>query len=200
MSNFREISRAVRVTLILWIITAVIYPFSLLLFGQIALPFQANGSLIKNAQGAVIGSTLIGQPFSSDRYFWSRLSTVDYSTGKVAGTTGVSGASNLAPSNPDLTKRIQTRIVELQKVDLTPTNDLVYTSGSGLDPHISVQSATNQIARIAKVRKLDTNQVELLIVQATEGRFLGIFGEDGVNVLKLNLALDSLANSNASKP
>ena len=199
MSNFREISRAVRVTLILWIITAVIYPFSLLLFGQIALPFQANGSLIKNAQGTVIGSNLIGQPFSSDRYFWSRPSTVDYSTGKAAGITGISGASNLAPSNPDLTKRIQTRIVELQKVDLTPTNDLVYTSGSGLDPHISVQSATNQIARIAKVRKLDTNQVELLIVQATEGRFLGIFGEDGVNVLKLNLALDSLANSNQSK-
>ena len=199
MSNFREISRAVRVTLILWIITAVIYPFSLLLFGQIALPFQANGSLIKNAQGAVIGSTLIGQPFSSDRYFWSRPSTVDYSTGKVAGITGISGASNLAPSNPDLTKRIQTRILELQKVDLTSTNDLVYTSGSGLDPHISVQSATNQIARIAQVRKLDTNQVELLIVQATEGRFLGIFGEDSVNVLKLNLALDSLANSNQPK-
>ena len=200
MSDFREISRAVRVTLILWIITAVIYPFSLLLFGQIALPFQANGSLIKNAQGAVIGSTLIGQPFSSDRYFWSRPSTVDYSTGKVAGITGISGASNLAPSNPDLTKRIQTRMLDLQKVDLTPTNDLVYTSGSGLDPHISVQSATNQIARIAKVRKLDTNQVELLIVQATEGRFLGIFGEDGVNVLKLNLALDRLENSNPSKP
>jgi len=200
MSNFREISRAVRVTLILWIITAVIYPFSLLLFGQIALPFQANGSLIKNDQGAVIGSTLIGQPFSSDRYFWSRPSTVDYSTGKVAGITGISGASNLAPSNPDLTKRIQTRSLELQKVDLTPTNDLVYTSGSGLDPHISLQSATNQIPRIAKVRNLDTNQVELLITQATEGRFLGIFGEDGVNVLKLNLALDRLANSNQSKP
>jgi K+-transporting ATPase ATPase C chain len=200
MSNFREISRAVRVTLILWIITAVIYPFSLLLFGQIALPFQANGSLIKNAQGAVIGSTLIGQPFSSDRYFWSRPSTVDYSTGKVAGITGISGASNLAPSNPDLTKRIQTRILELQKVDLTPTNDLVYTSGSGLNPHISLQSATNQIPRIAKVRNLDTNQVELLITQATEGRFLGIFGEDGVNVLKLNLALDRLANANPSKP
>jgi K+-transporting ATPase ATPase C chain len=188
------------VTVILWIITAVIYPFSILLFGQIALSFQANGSLIKNDQGAVIGSNLIGQPFNSDRYFWSRPSTVDYSTGKVAGITGISGASNLAPSNPDLTKRIKTRILDLQKVDLTPTNDLVYTSGSGLDPHISVQSATNQIPRIAKIRKLDTNQLELLIVQATEGRFLGIFGEDGVNVLKLNLALDRLANANPSKP
>jgi len=200
MSNFRDISRAFRVTVILWIITAVIYPFSILFFGQIALSFQANGSLIKNDQGAVIGSNLIGQSFTSDRYFWSRPSTVDYSTGKVAGITGISGASNLAPSNPDLTKRIQTRILDLQKADLTPTNDLVYTSGSGLDPHISVQSATNQIARIAKVRKLDTNQVELLIVQATEGRFLGIFGEDGVNVLKLNLALDRLTNANQSKP
>lgn len=199
MSNFREISRAFRVTLILWIITAFIYPFSILLFGQIALSFQANGSLIEN-NGTVIGSALIGQPFSSDRYFWSRPSTIDYSTGKVAGTTGVSGASNLAPSNPDLTKRIQTKILDLQKVDLTPTNDLVYTSGSGLDPHIGVQSANNQIARIAKVRKLDTNQVELLITQATEGRFLGIFGEDGVNVLKLNNALDRLANSNQPKP
>ena len=109
MSNFRDISRAFRVTVILWIITAVIYPFSILLFGQIALSFQANGSLIKNDQGAVIGSNLIGQPFNSDRYFWSRPSTVDYSTGKVAGITGISGASNLAPSNPDLTKRIKTR-------------------------------------------------------------------------------------------
>lgn len=199
MSNFREISRAFRVTLILWIITAVIYPFSILLLGQVALSFQANGSLIEN-NGTVIGSALIGQPFSSDRYFWSRPSTVDYSTGKVARTTGVSGASNLAPSNPDLTKRIQARMLDLQKVDLTPTNDLVYTSGSGLDPHISLQSATNQIARIAKVRKLDTNQVELLITQATEGRFLGIFGEDGVNVLKLNNALDRLADSNQPKP
>lgn len=200
MSNFREISRAFRVTLIVWTITAVIYPFGILLFGQIALSFQANGSLIKNDQGTVIGSNLIGQPFNSDRYFWSRPSTIDYSTGKAAGITGISGASNLAPSNPDLTKRIQTKILELKQVNLTPTNDLIYTSGSGLDPHINLESAINQIPRIAKTRNLDTNQVELLITQATEGRFLGIFGENGVNVLKLNLALDSLENSNQSKP
>jgi K+-transporting ATPase ATPase C chain len=148
--------------------------------------------MIKNSQGIVIGSGLIGQSFSSERYFWSRPSVVDYSTGQGAGITGISGASNLAPSNPALKERIQNELKKLQQANIKPTTDLVYTSGSGLDPHISITAAKHQINRIAQARKLDPNQLELLINQATEGRFLGIFGEPGVNVVKLNFSLDQL--------
>ena len=190
MSQVRELWRAIHFTLILWAITAIIYPLVMIVFGQLVLPFQANGSLLKNDQGNVIGSALIGQQFSSDRYFWSRPSAVDYSTGKTAFPTGISGASNLAPSNPELLKRIQGEIDRLKLARIKPTADLVYISGSGLDPHISLEAARNQIQRVAQTRGLDSNQVESLITKSIEGRFLGIFGEPGVNVLKLNLALD----------
>jgi K+-transporting ATPase ATPase C chain len=192
MSQVREVSKAIRATILLWVITAVFYPLIIWITGQLIFPFQANGSILKNTEGKAIASALIGQPFTSDRYFWSRPSIVDYSTGKAAGITGISGASNLAPSNADLTKLIQNRIQTLKQANIEPTADLVYSSGSGLDPHITVQAAKNQINRIAKVRQLDTNQVELLINQAIEDRFLGIFGEPGVNVVKLNLALDQI--------
>lgn len=192
MSQVREVSKAIRATILLWVITAVFYPLLIWITGQLIFPFQANGSILKNTEGKAIASALIGQPFTSDRYFWSRPSVVDYSTGKAAGITGISGASNLAPSNADLTKLIQNRIQTLKQANIEPTADLVYSSGSGLDPHITVQAAKNQINRIAKVRQLDTNQVELLINQAIEDRFLGIFGEPGVNVVKLNLALDQI--------
>ncbi len=210
MSFVREASRAMRSALVLWIITALIYPLGMLAIGQIAFPFQANGSLIKNAQNQVVGSALIGQPFTSDRYFNSRPSTTNYSTADPqkddAGVlkTGVSGASNLAPSNPDLLDRIQGKadpdpkkaivgtIPTMQKAGIQPTADLVYTSGSSLDPHITPEAARAQIARVAKVRGLQPNQLETLINQNTDGRFLGIFGEPGVNVLKLNLDLDAL--------
>ncbi len=190
MSQAREISKAIRATVLLWVITAVIYPLVIWLVGQVMFPFQANGSMIKNAQGNVIGSILIGQPFSSERYFWSRPSAADYSTGQGAGLTGVSGASNLAPSNPALKERIASDLQKLQQAKIKPTADLVYTSGSGLDPHITIAAARNQINRIAQARQLSSSQLESLIDQATEGRFLGIFGEPGVNVVKLNLALD----------
>jgi potassium-transporting ATPase KdpC subunit len=180
----REILKALRVTLILWLITAVIYPLIMFGFGQLVFPFQANGSLIKNEQNMVIGSTLIGQSFTSDRYFWSRPSVNNYS--------GISIASNLAPSNVQLTNNIVAQIDLLKTNQIQPTADLIYSSGSGLDPHISIQSATNQINRIAQVRNLDTSQLKSLIKQQIEGRFLGIFGEPRINVLKLNLALDRL--------
>lgn len=182
MISIRQISRAIRSTLILWVITAVIYPLFILIFGQVVFPFQANGSLIKNNEAVVIGSILIGQPFSGDRYFWNRPSVVNYS--------GVSGASNLAPSNQELINNISKQIQQLKAANIKPNSDLVYTSGSGLDPHISIESARNQIERVAKARNLDVNQVEIMMNKAIEGRFLGIFGEPGVNVLKLNLALD----------
>ncbi|WP_310485829.1 potassium-transporting ATPase subunit C, partial [Chamaesiphon sp. VAR_48_metabat_403] len=118
--------------------------------------------------------------------------------------TGVSGASNLAPSNPalldringktdpDPTKAIAGDLPRLQQAGIKPTADLLYTSGSSLDPHITPEAATAQIQRVATARKLQPNQLELLIIQNTDPRFLGIFGEPGVNVLKLNLALDAL--------
>jgi K+-transporting ATPase ATPase C chain len=206
----RDIIIGIRSTLVLWVLTALIYPLFMIGVGQAALPDQANGSLIKNAQGQVIGSALIGQYFASDRYFKSRPSTTNYSTADPKDDknnvlkTGVSGASNLAPSNtaqllkdnrkpddPDLIKRIREDVDKLKQAGIQPTSDLVYTSGSSLDPHISIEAARAQIQRVAKARTLNPNQVELLVAKNTDGRFLGIFGEPGVNVLKLNLALDS---------
>ncbi len=193
MNQVKEIGTAIRSTLILWLIVAVIYPLTILAFGQIVVPFQANGSMIKNNQSVAIGSALIGQPFTSNKYFWSRPSTINYSTDKTAIPTGISGASNLAASNPDLPKRTKAEIDKLKVAGVKPTNDLVYTSGSGLDPHISLESARNQIPRVATARGLDTNKIEIIMTQSIEDRFLGIFGEPGVNVLNLNLALDKLA-------
>jgi K+-transporting ATPase ATPase C chain len=215
MSFPREVSRAVRSTLVLWVITAIAYPLIMIGFGQIAFPYQANGSLLKNAQGKVVGSALIGQPFTSDRYFNGRPSTTNYSTADPkkddAGVlkTGISGASNLAPSNPALLARIKGKsdpdpskaiagdLPRLQKAGIKPTADLLYTSGSSLDPHITPEAANAQIDRVAKARKLQPNQLETLINQNTDGRSLGIFGEPGVNVLKLNLALDALKPANS---
>lgn len=201
----REILRAIRVTLVLWILTAILYPAVILIVGLLPpLQYQANGSIITNTQGQIVGSALIGQSFTSDKYFWSRPSTTNYSSftkeefnlikpENITQRTGISGASNLAPSNPDLIKKIKPEIDRLKEVGIQPTADLVYTSGSSLDPHISIESAKAQIARIAKVRSLNPNQVEILITKNIDGRFLGIFGEPGVNVLKLNLALDQLS-------
>jgi potassium-transporting ATPase KdpC subunit len=198
-----EIIKAIRITIVLWVLVAVIYPAGILAIAQLPfLSYQANGSLIRNAQGQVVGSALIGQPFISDRYFNSRPSTTNYSTADPKNDsanilkTGVSGASNLAPSNRDLLKRIGNNldgaIDRLQQAGINPTADLVYTSGSSLDPHITIESAQAQIQRVALARKVQPSQLEMLIQQNCDRRFLSIFGEDGVNVLKLNLALDAL--------
>ena len=164
MAGGREVSRAVRITLVLWVLTAVIYPLLILLVGQ--LPFlqaQANGSLVQNLNGQSVGSALIGQVFTSERYFQSRPSTVDYSQGEKAGKTGVSGASNLAPSNPDLLLRIKEQSSKLEQSGVQAIADLVYTSGSGLDPHITPEAAQAQLDRVAKVRGLSTDQLIPLI-------------------------------------
>lgn len=189
MSIVQDTTRAIRLTLVLWVLTAVIYPLVITLVGQIFFPFQANGSIVENLQGQKFGSALIGQAFSSDRYFTSRPSTVEYSQGEDA-KTGVSGASNLAPSNPNLVKRIQQQAEQLEQLGIQPTADLVYTSGSGLDPHITVESAYAQIERVADARGLSEDEIAVFIDKHTQGRFLGIFGEPGVNVLKLNYELD----------
>jgi K+-transporting ATPase ATPase C chain len=209
-----EIVRAIRITIVLWVLVAVIYPAGMLAIAQLPfLSYQANGSLIRNAQGQIVGSALIGQPFTSDKYFNSRPSTTNYSTADPkkddAGIlkTGVSGASNLAPSNPALLDRIKGKsdpdpskaivgdIPRLQTAGVQPTADLIYTSGSSLDPHITPEAAKAQIQRVALARKVEPSQLEALIQQNTDRRFLGIFGEDGVKVLKLNLAIDAISKA-----
>lgn len=192
MSITKETLTGIRAVLILWVLTAIVYPAFMLILGQTIFPYQANGSLIEDATGKVIGSTLIGQNFTSDRYFLSRPSAVNYAQGDDYKKTGVSGASNLAPSNPDLIKRIQETTVTLKQQATQPTADLVYASGSGLDPHISLESAQAQIERVAQARGISPQQITELIQKNTDQRFLSLFGESGINVLKLNLALDQL--------
>lgn len=191
MGITQEFLKSIRVTIVLWVITALIYPLITLAIGQGLFPYQANGSLLKSAQGTTVGSTLIGQPFTQERYFWSRPSTVNYATQPDVAQTGTSGASNLAPSNPALIDRAKIDTQKLQQANLKPTADLLYTSGSGLDPHITLEAANAQILRVAQARSMTPDAVAAIINRAIDRRFLGIFGEPGVNVLKLNLALDA---------
>ena len=188
----RDIVTSIRSTIALWLLTALLYPLLILLIGQGLLPYQANGSLITDAQGTVVGSALIGQTFTADRYFWGRPSAINYSEGEAAAPTGLSGASNLAPNNPALVTRIEEDAARWQAADVEPTADLLYSSGSGLDPHISPAAAQAQIDRVAQARNLAPQVLETLIDQHRDRRFLGIFGEPTVNVLTLNLALDAL--------
>ncbi|MBV6626335.1 MAG: K(+)-transporting ATPase subunit C [Rivularia sp. (in: Bacteria)] len=191
MLKLRSIARAVRVSLILWLITAIIYPLFILLIAQIPLfQYQAKGSIRVDLYNEPIGSALIGQTFTSEEYFHSRPSSVLYSQGAKAKPTGISGSSNLAPSNPILLKRILETTNELQEESIEPRADLIYTSGSGLDPHITFRSAMQQLDRVANARNLRPDEIYPIIIENTQGRFLNIFGEPGVNVLKLNYALD----------
>ena len=191
MSIVREAIRAIRITLVLWLLTAIIYPLFILLIAQV--PFlqeKANGSIIYNFKDEPIGSALIGQQFRDERYFHGRPSTVRYSQGKQAKPSGISGASNLAPSNPELLKRIVEQANQLKDENIQPLADLIYTSGSGLDPHISLKAAREQLDRVAKARGVREEEIRFLLDKYTDKRFIGIFGEPGVNVLRLNYALD----------
>jgi K+-transporting ATPase ATPase C chain len=190
MMFIREAIRAIRVTLLLWLLTAIIYPLAILAFGQFAFPTSANGSILLNIEAQPIGSSLIGQIFTSDKYFHSRPSVVKYSQGRKAKPTGISGGSNLAASNPELTTRIIEEATEFQDESIQPSPDLIYTSGSGLDPHISLKATRQQLARVTQARGIKEDEIIPLINKYTDGRFLGIFGEPGVNVLRLNYALD----------
>jgi K+-transporting ATPase ATPase C chain len=187
----KNILRAIRLSVILWLITGVIYPFLVFSVGQLPmLRDKANGSIAYNLEGKPYGSSLIGQIFTSERYFQTRPSTVRYSQGKQGRPTGVSGASNLAPSNPDLLKRVVETANQLRDENIRPLGDFIYTSASGLDPHISLGAASAQIERISKARGISQQEVIRQINRSTDNRFLGIFGEPGVNVLRLNYRLD----------
>ncbi|BAY16595.1 potassium-transporting ATPase subunit C [Anabaenopsis circularis NIES-21] len=190
MIIIRETLRAIRITLILWLLTALIYPLAILVIGQGLFPFQANGSVMLNIDDKPIGSALIGQIFTDDRYFQGRPSTIRYSQGRKAKPNGISGGSNLAPSNPELLNRVIEKANEYQEESIQPIEDLIYTSGSGVDPHISLKAAREQIARVATARGIKEDDIIPLLNKFTDGRFLWIFGEPGINILRLNYALD----------
>ena len=170
-------------------VTGLLYPLAVTGVAQIAFPQAANGSLIVR-DGKTIGSELIGQSFTDPKHFWSRPSA----TAPMGYNAGSSGGSNLGPSNPALVDAVKGRIEALRAAD--PQNkapvpvDLVTSSASGLDPHISRAAADYQVARVARARAMPEDQVRQLVEHHVEGIWLGFLGEPRVNVLALNLALD----------
>ena len=177
--------------LILTLITGVAYPLIVTGIAQIVFPSQANGSLIFKDNKA-IGSSLIGQSFSSPKYFWSRPSA----TLPMPYNSANSSGSNLGPLNPTLIENIKTRVAELNSFDSENKTripiDLATASGSGLDPDISIAAAEYQISRVARARNINEIEVENLVAKYAKGRQLGVLGEPRINVLELNLALDVL--------
>jgi K+-transporting ATPase ATPase C chain len=174
--------------LVLTVITGVVYPLAVTAIAQLAFPRQANGSLIV-IEGRVRGSSWIGQPFSENRYFWSRLSatTPPYNAASSSG-------SNLGPLNPALIDAARARIAALLEADPEARGpvpvDLVTASGSGLDPHISVAAAVYQLPRVARARGISVDSLRAIVAAHTTDRLFGVIGEPVVNVLELNLALD----------
>ena len=175
--------------IVLTVICGVLYPAAITGIGQIAFAGQAAGSLVSR-DGKLVGSTLIGQSFTSPRYFWGRPSA----TSPMPNNGTASGGSNLGPTNPALIDTVKGRVETLKAVDPGNTApipvDLVTASGSGLDPEISLAAAYYQVPRIARERKLAEEKVRSLIDAHKESRYFGFFGEPRVNVLALNLALD----------
>ena len=182
---------AVTLFILLSVITGLIYPLLVTGIGQALFPNQAAGSLIER-DGKPIGSRLIGQNFTDPKYFWGRPSA----TGPYPNNAAASSGSNLGPLNPALKEAVESRVKALREAD--PGNsqpvpvDLVTTSASGLDPHISPAAAEYQVARVARARGLALETARNLVAQQTEDRQWGIIGEPRINVLQLNLALDQL--------
>lgn len=190
-------------TLILTVVTGIIYPGVVTGLAQLLFPYQANGSL-HYVNGQLVGSDLIGQYWTQPKYFHGRPSaTVNLSSTPSPDEADNSSASNLGPTNATLIKTVQQRVADLKKenpnapVGPVPV-DLVTTSGSGLDPDISIAGALYQVPRIAAVRGLSQDVVTRLVTSHETGRFLGIFGEPYINVLDLNLALDACVGHPAS--
>jgi K+-transporting ATPase ATPase C chain len=173
------------------ILTGVVYPLVVTVLAQAIFQNQANGSLLTDKKGKVVGSELIGQSFSDSKYFWGRPSATSPNSYNAAASSG----SNLGTNNPALVDAVKARIETLKAVDADNKAqipvDLITASGSGLDPHISIAAANYQINRVAKSRHVSQGKIRALVEENTESRQLGFLGEPRVNVLKLNLALDS---------
>lgn len=189
---FSEIRGAVMATVVLAVVCCGIYPVVVWGIAQVAFADTANGSLLTDTQGNVVGSRLLGQGFTGEKYFHPRPSAAG--NGYAAAN---SSGSNLGPTSQKLHDAVQERIAAYRATNGLPDTetvpaDAVTASGSGLDPHISPRNAQLQTTRVAKARNLSEDKVRELIRQNTDAVDLGILGEPGVNVLKLNLALDSL--------
>ncbi|HUC02228.1 MAG TPA: K(+)-transporting ATPase subunit C [Candidatus Paceibacterota bacterium] len=187
----KQIRISVVATLVFAVILCGIYPLAVWVFGQALFPWQANGSLITDASGTVIGSALIGQNFSGPQYFEPRPSAAGAGYDPTA-----SGGTNLGPTSQKLATMIQQNIAAYREEnDLSSSTpvpaDAVTASASGLDPEISMANAAIQAPRVAKARNIPLSDVESLVEANTVGRGWGVFGEPGVNVLTLNLALDA---------
>ena len=186
---FRHVRTAIITLGLFTIITGLVYPFLITGVAQLVFPEQSNGSLLRK-NGRILGSELIGQPFSEPKYFWGRLSA----TAPFPYNAGASSGSNLGPLAPTLRETAEKRIQALKEAD--PQNpqpipvDLVTASGSGLDPHISVAAALYQLPRVARIRGMTEEYIRSLVGKFTDERQFGFLGEARVNVLKLNLALD----------
>jgi len=184
-----QIRPAIVSFVLLTALTGILYPLVVTGIAQVVFHKQAEGSLIVSENGKIAGSSLIGQNFDNPQYFWGRISATS-----PAYNASSSSGSNLGPLNPALLDEVRARITALKVAD--PHNnapipvDLVTSSASGLDPHISLAAANYQLARVARVRRLKTDMVKQMIDQNTQGRFLGFLGEPVVNVLQVNLALD----------
>src|SRR5262249_20464205 len=186
---FAQFLPALRMLVALTVLTGVAYPLLVTGVAQLAFPRQANGSLVESG-GKTVGSTLIGQPFSDPKYFWSRPSATSPQPYNAMASSG----SNQGPRNPALTDAVKDRIKALRDADPdskgTVPVDLVTASGSGLDPDISVAAAELQVHRVAKARGLAEDKVRVLVAANTSSRTFGLLGEARVNVLALNIALD----------
>jgi K+-transporting ATPase ATPase C chain len=190
MNILKEIKTSLIVMAILLVICCGLYPLVVFGAGQLLFPRQANGSIVTDGQGKPIASTLLAQDFTADKYFAPRPS--------AAGTgydSTSSGGSNLGSTSQALHDAVQQRVSDYRKAngltaDQPVPADAVTASGSGLDPHISLKNAALQVPRVAKARGISEDDLKALVVKYTDGRDFGIFGEPGVNIVKLNLALD----------
>jgi K+-transporting ATPase ATPase C chain len=198
-----QIRPALVMIVLLTILTGLAYPFAMTGIAQGLFPSQANGSLIRRTDGTVLGSSLIGQNFTKDKYFHGRLSaTSDTDPNDPTKTIAApynaanSAGSNLGPTSQALADRVKADVATLAAQGISnPSVDLVTTSASGFDPDISLAGAEEQIARVAAARNLPPDQVRQAVKAATSGRLLGLIGEPRVNVLQLNMLLDGMKAS-----
>ena len=184
----KNLITAVLMTIVTTVLLGLIYPLAVTGLAQVIFPEQANGSLIKSADGSLIGSRLIGQPFSSSGYFRSRPSAA----GANGYDAGASSGSNLGPTNQKLVARVKADVEKLQTENpgKPVPIDLITTSGSGLDPHISPAAAEFQVPRVARERGIGEDELRRILTRHIQGRQFGFLGEPVVNVLELNLDLD----------